>query len=307
MSFAVRCRVPRRGRGARYSKGRHVVEWALANAYRGHWPAKLVKALGLQPRVRAVDHGVRTSRWPAGCRPLRIAFASDLHAGPTTHPTTLDDAFAVLAAARADLVLLGGDYVFLYAEYIEHVATRLRRLAPPLGVYAVLGNHDLWADDAAITRALETAGARVLVNERVVLPPPFDHVALFGVDDPWTGVAPPLPLFHADDRDRVRVVLVHAPEAMLQLATEPFDVAICGHTHGGHIALPGGVPIVVPGPLSRTYAHGRHALPGERTLIVSRGVGSTEVSLRLNADPDVVVLELSAPAPAGRPADPSPA
>lgn len=282
--------MPLRGRGRRYSRGRHAVEWALANAYRGHWPAKLVKALRLQPRVRTVHHGVATPRWSG--RSLRIAFASDLHAGPTTHPSALDDAFAALAAARPDVVLLGGDYVFLFADYIDQVADRMRRLSPPLGIYAVMGNHDLWADDAAIARALERAGARVLVNERVVLPAPFAHVALFGADDPWTGTPPTLPLFHADDQ--VRIVLVHAPEAMLQLGDEPFDVAICGHTHGGHIALPGGVPIVVPGPLSRRFAHGRHALPNERTLIVSRGVGSTEVSLRLNADPDIVVLELTA-------------
>jgi hypothetical protein len=221
---------------------------------------------------------------------LRIAFASDLHAGPTTHTTTLDDAFAVLAAVDADVIFLGGDYVFLCADYIEQVAARTRRLSPPLGIYAVMGNHDLWADDAAIARALEGAGARVLVNERVVLPAPFAHVAVFGADDPWTGVAPRLPLFRHDDP--VRVVLVHAPEAMMYLGDEAFDVAVCGHTHGGHIALPGGVPIVVPGPMSRTYAHGRYALPGDRTLVVSRGVGSTEVSLRLNANPDIVVLEL---------------
>ena len=283
--------MPLRGRGARYSRGRHLVEWTLANAYRGHWPAKLVKALGLQPRVRAVHHRVAARTWPAGCRPLRIAFASDLHAGPTTHPSTLDDAFSVLAAARADVVFLGGDYVFLYADYVDQIASRVRQLAPPLGIYAVMGNHDLWADDAAIARALADAGARVLVNERVVLPAPFEHVALAGLDDPWTGTAPALPLF--EDDDRVRVVLVHAPEAMTQLAGEPFDLALCGHTHGGHIALPGGVPILVPGPLSRTYAHGRYALPRDRTLIVSRGVGSTEVSLRLNADPDILVVELA--------------
>lgn len=285
--------MPLRGRGGRYSRGRHVVEWALANAYRGHWPAKLVRALGLQARVRTVTHRVAVPRWPADGRPLRIAFASDLHAGPTTHPTTLDDAFAVLAETDADVIFLGGDYVFLYAEYVEQIAARVRRLAPPLGIYAVMGNHDLWADDAAITRALTDAGARVLVNERVVLPPPFDHVAIAGLDDPWTGDAPALPLF--EEEEQTRVVLVHAPEAMLALADEPFDVAICGHTHGGHIALPGGIPILVPGPLSRTYAHGRFALTGDRTLIVSRGVGSTEVSLRLNADPDIVVLELHAP------------
>jgi predicted MPP superfamily phosphohydrolase len=279
--------VPLRGRGARYSRGRHLVEWTLANAYRGHWPAKLVRVLGLQPPVRPVHHEVATANWPSGCRPLRIAFASDLHAGPTTHASTLDDAFAALAAANADVIFLGGDYVFLFADYIDQIASRVRRLAPP--IYAVMGNHDLWADDAAIVRALESAGARVLVNERVVLPAPFEHVVLAGLDDPWTGAAPPLPLF--DDDGRVHVVLVHAPEAMTVLADEPFDLALCGHTHGGHIALPGGIPIVAPGPLSRTYAHGRYAL-GDRTLIVSRGVGSTEVSLRLNADPDILVVEL---------------
>ncbi|MDQ3335799.1 MAG: metallophosphoesterase family protein [Myxococcota bacterium] len=283
--------MPLRGRGARYSRGRHVVEWTLANAYRGHWPAKLVKALGLQPPVRPVRHHIATRKWPAECRPLRIAFASDLHAGPTTHPSTLDDAFSVLAAVGADVILLGGDYVFLFADYVDQIAARVSRLAAPLGIYAVMGNHDLWADDAMIARALEGAGARVLVNERVVLPAPFDHVVLAGVDDPWTGAAPSLPLF--EDDGRVRIVLVHAPEAMTLLDGEPFDLALCGHTHGGHIALPGGIPIVAPGPLSRTYAHGRYTLHGDRTLIVSRGVGSTEVSLRLNADPDILVVELA--------------
>ncbi|MBC7977333.1 MAG: metallophosphoesterase, partial [Myxococcales bacterium] len=100
--------------------------------------------------------------------PLRIAFASDLHAGPTTHPTVLDDGFAALAAAEADVILLGGDYVFLTADRISEIARRLAQLPRPrLGIFAVMGNHDLWADDAAIAAALSQAGARVLVNERV--------------------------------------------------------------------------------------------------------------------------------------------
>lgn len=231
-----------------------------------------------------------TPRWPAGVRSLRIAFASDLHAGPTTHPSLLDEAFARLAAAEADVILLGGDYVFLHAEYIDAIADRVRKLAPPLGIFAVMGNHDLWADDAFIARALTRAGARVLVNERVRLPSPFGHVTLAGLDDPWTGVRPRRPLF--DGGDGVRVVLVHAPEAMLYLHDEPFELALCGHTHGGHVALPGEIPILVPGPLSRRYAGGRYELSENRTLVVSRGVGATEVALRTFADPDVLVVEL---------------
>jgi predicted MPP superfamily phosphohydrolase len=273
-----------------YTRARGVVEWTLANAYRHDWPARLVRRLGLQRRVQVRTHRIAAPRWPADAPPVRIAFASDLHAGPTTHPSVLDEAFAALAAVEADLLLLGGDYVFLTADRIGEVARRLARLPRPrLGVFAVMGNHDLWADDAAIAAALTGAGARVLVNERVSLPPPFAHVALVGLDDPWTGVRAQ-PAFHEDDR--VRVLLVHAPEAMLYVGDAAFDLALCGHTHGGHIALPGGVPIVVPGPASRRFAHGRYDLPGDRTLIVSRGVGSTEVALRLNADPDVLVVEL---------------
>lgn len=281
--------MPLRGRGAHYSRGRHVVEWALDRAYRGHWPARLVRAVGLQRRVRVIHDRVVVPHWPADRSSLRIAFISDLHAGPTTHPSLYDEAFAHLAAARADVVLLGGDYVFLHAHYIDRIAVRLRELRAPLGIYAVMGNHDLWADDAAIAEALAGAGARVLVNERVELAP---GVALFGVDDPWTGSQPARPLF--DVADRVRIVLVHAPEMMMHLGDEPFDLALCGHTHGGHVALPGEIPILVPGPLSRRYAHGRHDVGGGRTLYVSRGIGGTEVALRTFADPDILVLDVGA-------------
>ncbi|HEU0036434.1 MAG TPA: hypothetical protein VFQ53_37735 [Kofleriaceae bacterium] len=87
-------------------------------------------------------------------------------------------------------------------------------------------------------------------------------------------------------------MLVHAPEVMQLIEPHPFELAICGHTHGGHIALPGGVPIVVPGPLSRRYAHGRYDVGLGRTLLVSRGVGATEVAVRWNADPDVLVVDV---------------
>lgn len=281
--------MPLRGRGAHYSRGRHAVEWTLHHVYYRHWPARLVRAVGLQRRVRVIHHRVAVAGWPSDRPPLRIAFASDLHAGPTTHPSLFDEAFAHLAAARPDVVLLGGDYVFLHAHYIEEVAKRVRGLHAPLGMYGVMGNHDLWADDSAIAEALHAAGARILVNERAELAP---GIALVGLDDPWTGIKPARPLF--EPADRVRIVLVHAPEVMLHLGDETFDLAVCGHTHGGHVALPGAVPIVVPGPLSRRYAHGRHDVGGGRTLLVSRGIGSSEVALRTFADPDVLVIDVGA-------------
>ncbi len=79
---------------------------------------------------------------------------------------------------------------------------------------------------------------------------------------------------------------------LLTIRDERFDLGLCGHTHGGHIALPGGVPIIVPGPMSRRFAPGRFDLANGRTLIVSRGVGATESPIRWNAAPDVLVVDI---------------
>lgn len=281
--------MPLEGRGQFYSKPRAASEWILARAYRGGWPARLVRSLGLQPPVRTIEHEIACAAWPEERESLRIAFASDLHAGPTTHRSLLEDATRALRAAAPDVLLLGGDYVYLDCAGIHELAALLADVPAPLGRFAVFGNHDLWAHDETLRRSLEGAGFRVLVNENVALPAPFEHVSICGLDEPWVG-NPDVKATFAGARD-VKVLLMHAPEGLMVVGDRPFDVAICGHTHGGHIALPGGIPIVAPGPLSRQYAHGRYDVGG-RPIIVSRGIGATESPLRLFADPDIRVLTL---------------
>ncbi len=87
-----------------------------------------------------------------------------------------------------------------------------------------------------------------------------------------------------------RIVLMHSPDGIAMLGDRPFDLALAGHTHGGQIALPGGRPLIVPGrPLNRTYARGRFDVDGTgaRTLLVSRGIGTSAVPVRLFAAPEV--------------------
>jgi predicted MPP superfamily phosphohydrolase len=265
-----------------------VSEWVLSRAFRGAWPARLVHAMRLQDRVATHVHRIRCERWPASAPALRIAFASDFHAGPTTHPTLLEETARALAEAKPDVLLFGGDYVLFDARWVDALAPVLAAHAP-LGRFAVLGNHDLWADDRRIVAALERAGVRVLVNEAVHLAPPFDHVSICGLDEPWTGRPDPRAAFEGA-RD-VRVLLAHAPSAVA-LVEDRFDVCICGHTHGGHIALPGGIPIWAVGPLAREHPHGRHENRG-RTVIVSRGIGGSESALRLFAPPDIRIVDLA--------------
>ncbi len=281
--------MPLEGRGAYYTRKRAAMEWTLLRAYRGGWPAQFVRRLGLQRSVRTVEHRIACPRWPKGLRPLRCTFASDLHAGPTTHPTLLDDAFDTMERAKPDVMFLGGDYIFLDGRHIHQLAPRIRRTSASLAKVAVLGNHDLWADDELVKRTIEDAGARVLVNECLRLPPPYEMVTVHGLDDPWTGKQEPKVMEEGGD---VRIVVSHAPEGLFVAGDARFDVMLAGHTHGGHIALPGGVPVVSVGPLGRRFPHGRHDVGQGRTLIVSRGIGGTESAFRWNADPDVIVVEL---------------
>jgi hypothetical protein len=121
--------------------------------------------------------------------PLRVAFASDFHAGPTTHPEIYARLAPELIERQPDVFLLGGDFVSLRAESIAQLLGALSKYRPPLGSFAVLGNHDLWADDNEISRRLNACGVEVPVNRNISLASPFDCVSICGIDDPWTGEA----------------------------------------------------------------------------------------------------------------------
>ena len=259
--------------------------------YAGGWPFRLRRALGLQPRVRTVRQRIDVSRQAAAQRPLRIAYASDLHAGPATDPDLLEAAYRALRAAEPDVLLLGGDFVSTNKGAVDSVARSLGSIPAPYGRFAVLGNHDWWCGADHITASLESAGIDVLTNRSARLPPPYQWVSVCGLDDHWLGQ--PDAKAATDGADGYRVVLMHAPSGLLDLGAHRFDLALCGHTHGGQIALPGGVPVVVPqGSLSRRYARGRFDLGDGRTLVVSLGVGCVLLPFRLFSDPEIIVVEL---------------
>jgi uncharacterized protein len=168
---------------------------------------------------------------------------------------------------------------------------RLAKAPAPLGRYAVLGNHDYWADGPAIVGMLERSGIEMLTNRSVRLPAPFDAVVLSGLDDHTSG-EPDAAVAFGDDA-AVRVVLMHAPSGLLDIGDRRFVVALCGHTHGGQVSLPDGRPLLVAhGELSRRYSAGRFDLAGGRTLLVSRGVGCSTLPIRLNAPAAITVCTL---------------
>jgi uncharacterized protein len=283
----------------RDDRARRRVEMLLDRVYRPvRWAARAAYALGLQSArpivVTREDIPVdRAADTPA----LRIAFASDFHAGATTDPRVLRAACDALIALEPDVLLLGGDFVSVRGSDIHALAPLLAEVRAPLGKFGVFGNHDLRANRPVVADALGDAGVHMLVNETVRLPAPHDDVTIVGLDDPIRG-APRGDLLGG--LSGVRVLLMHAPDGLLAAGDEPFEVALCGHTHGGQVVMPGGVmPYLPHGELSRRYPAGRYRVDGAatRTLIVSRGVGCSTVPVRVLCGAEVHLVTLTSRGP----------
>ena len=287
-------------RDRRIDRARRSIEALLDELFRpGNWAASMSYRLGLQGRLRLREETFVLSDDPADAidhasPPLRVAFASDFHAGSTTHSRLLDQACEALARGEPDVVLLGGDFVTMRASSIHDLAKALAAVPAPHGKYAVLGNHDLRADRATVIRALEQAGIRVLANENAVLPPPYHEFAVCGLEDATRGR--PRADRALDTTAAKRIVLMHSPEGLSAIGDREFDLAFCGHTHGGQIALPWGTPVIVPpGRFNRQFHKGRFDLRrgqngtarGARALLVSGGVGCSTIPVRLFAAPEV--------------------
>jgi uncharacterized protein len=257
------------------------------------WAARLAYSMRLQGKLTVDRRNFSLPFTRELPEPLRIAFASDLHAGPLTDRRLLSAVFAAVAGFAPHVVLLGGDYVSLHHSHIEILAQHLRAARAPVGMFGVFGNHDLWVDDTFIANTLGKAGVRMLVNEPVRLSAPFDEVVVCGLDEPGTGDPQPSRTFH--EAHGIRLLLMHSPHGLNLVPADSFHVAFCGHTHGGQIALPGRHPLVLPrGAGPRRYARGGHFKLPNGELLVSNGVGMSDLPIRLFAHSEVHLCTLQA-------------
>ena len=289
--------------------------------------AGLLGALGLGGYAFAIEPGWRltTTRYRLrleGWRPdavLRIGVIADLHASePQMGLKRIADVVATTNALRPDLILLLGDYGIgqkVYARPVPpaEVAPVLAGLSAPLGVHAILGNHDYWGGSLADwpytpekihdyaqghRDMLAAAGARVHENGAIRLEHRGQPFWLAG-----TGSKIALPLgrrrFVSYARlDKVLPQIVDDAPAIL-MAHEPdlfpdvpkrFGLTLSGHTHGGQVRLLGYSP-VTPSDYGNRYAYG-HVVEDGRNLIVSGGLGTSILPVRFGVPPEVVLVEV---------------
>jgi len=256
----------------------------------GHPPGRFLRRrITVRPAFSEVPVTLRRSG--KGLDGMTIAFLSDLHAGALLGEGDLEELFTRVADRRPDLVVLGGDLIDHEPEEILLYRRALRRLAPPLGVFAVPGNHEYHRDDdLTLWRAtLEAAGVTILLNRGQAVERNGARLWLGGIDNLGRGTGD-VPAALAGRRDGDPAVLLsHEPDAFDEAAAAGVDVTLSGHTHGGQIVVLGWTPVRHT---KFGWWRGRYERDGA-VLYVGRGVGFSMLPVRLGAPAEIPVVRLS--------------
>jgi predicted MPP superfamily phosphohydrolase len=246
--------------------------------------------------LRNEDHELALPGWPAACDGLRVAVLADLHVGsPWNGPDKLAEIVDLTLRARPDLVLLAGDYVIHGVPggtFVppEDAARTLASLAAPLGVHAVLGNHDWWLDAPRVRAALESAAISVLEDAARPLRRGACRFWLAGISDFWEGAHDAGAALRDVPEGEPVIAFTHNPDVFPEIPAR-VTLTIAGHTHGGQVYLPGVGRPVVPSAYGERYAIG-HVEEAGRHLFVSSGLGTSIVPVRFLVPPEVSVLTL---------------
>ncbi len=247
-----------------------------------------------------------TLKLPGLEKPVRVVQLTDFHYGNDHGLTEIMNWINAALAEKPDLILLTGDLLdtWVEPEVLDALVPVLARLRAPLGVLAVVGNHDFFRfydpkldqvmlGSKAVQSRLERAGVRVLVNDGLRV---RNDLFVAGVDDLWQGKVDLERALRNAPTTGARLLMSHNPD-LLPDVPESVSLTLCGHTHGGQVRVPG-LPFtfysvskygerfqqgfVRGGADGRSGAHG----------FVSRGLGTSGVPMRLFCPAELVVLNL---------------
>ena len=253
---------------------------------------------------------------PPAFQGYRIGYLTDLHLGLWVPQSWITEAIETLLRERVDILLLGGDYIFVSdnplwettgcirtTDYLDMSRADMARTAFidvcaliakhsfPDGIVGVVGNHENWNSiELFMTAARAQSSLRILVNESHRITRGDSSIELLGVDDFLTGfpIKPP-----PRGTESTRILLSHNPDYVAILLEEEknaFDLALCGHTHGGQVRVPGLMSVVIPVQDPR-FMSGLTDI-GTGYVYTSRGLGVVGLPIRVNCPPEITVIEL---------------
>jgi predicted MPP superfamily phosphohydrolase len=241
-------------------------------------------------RVQLRHNRIASPRLPTAFHGFTVLQLSDLHVDMNRE--AMQQMISLVKSLQYDMCVLTGDFrgrtFGPFGDTLELMAYITRALKGPL--YGVLGNHDT----IAMVPGLEEIGIQMLLNERDMIERGSDHIHLAGIDDAH---------FHQSDNieqaaagiptGEFSILISHTPEVYKDAARAGFDVMISGHTHGGQICLPGGIPITLDSKLPRHMGAGPWRY-NDLFGYTSVGAGSSVVPVRFNCPPEVTLHHFEA-------------
>lgn len=243
----------------------------------------------IEPRmIDTVSLTIQDAQLPASFDQFKIAQFSDVHLSDTFPAKDLEAIVQKINAASPDLIVFTGDLVDFQASSEEHEKAKayLNKLHAPFGKLAIYGNHDYGPFGVELyEKTMEACGFTLCKNDVFLLEKDHSHIQIAALDDLMMSV-PDYDLIKREvSSDLFTLLLVHEPDAALELKTTPINLQLSGHTHGGQVQLPFYGPILTA-PYGHTYVEGLYGSYQHR-IYVNRGLGTTRLPLRFLAKPEL--------------------
>lgn len=229
-------------------------------------------------RVRIVS-----SRLPAGTQPIRIVQVSDMHLGLIHREEALAPIITRLQQLQPDLLVATGDIVDAQLNHLDELVTLWRQFEPPLGKFAVTGNHEYYAGIQQSLGFLQRSGFVMLRDRSTKV---GDWLQIAGVDDPARGNNPDETAVLGERSERFTLLLKHRPH-FAEASTGLFDLQLSGHAHRGQI-----FPFNLLTGIEYPMQDGLYALAAGQLLYASRGTGTWGPPMRILSPPEITLIEI---------------
>lgn len=243
--------------------------------------------------LKLTEHQLYFESLPLEFDGFKILFLSDLHFDKIQNMENL--ILETIGRAEFDICVMGGDYAYRYKgkniQIVKNFAASLIACIKSKGkeVYGILGNHDLYV----IGQFLEQLGVKMLINESVKIEKNKSCIYLSGIDD--ASYYRTHDFYSCEENiDTVnpfKILLSHTPDTYKQADKFHYLLSLNGHTHGGQICLPGGIPVVTNTKAPRKMAKGYWKFKGLHG-ITSNGIGCSGFTGRLCCPPEVISITL---------------
>ena len=257
----------------------------------------LVWGVFIEPsRLIVHQETIQIDNLPKELSGLRIAMIADIHSGgPFIDDNKLRQIVELTNQQNPDLIVLLGDYMSPNSWHSRRVepevtAAAMKSLHAPMGVYAVLGNHDWWYNGGKVRRAFEANGIPVLDDEVAEVKWQNGSFWLVGLADFWTRPQHVSETLAKVPQGAPVIAVTHNPDVFPGLP-QSVPLLLTAHTHGGQVNLPLiGTPIV-PSRFGRKYTAG-HVFENGHHMFVTTGIGTSILPIRFRVPPEIVILTI---------------